>query len=114
MNRKKKTNTKKLKKQTKTKNKTKQKHKKQQQQQKRKQKQNKKQKTKKKTKKKEVEGNMLLEFLRENYDLLWNSFETNFWVIKCDRSFCWKCESVLAWENPSMDRVSWEWVHRIG
>ena len=31
------------------------------------------------------------------------------WIIERDRSFCWKCESVLAQkQKSSMDLVSWE------
>ena len=72
MNRKKKTNTKKLKKTNKNKKQNETKTQKTTTTTKKKTKTKQKTKTKTKTKTKEVEGNMLLEFLRENYDLLWN------------------------------------------
>ena len=57
---------------------------------------NKKQKNpKNKRKKKEKNRIILSEFQRENYDLFWNNFETNFWAIDYDTSFCWKSELVL-------------------
>ena len=57
---------------------------------------NKKQKNPKNKRKKKQKNRIILsEFQRENYDLFWNNFETNFWAIDYDTSFCWKSELVL-------------------